>query len=82
MLLVDGIHMLVNVIIVDPIQLYFISRATLFRGVVATWRFIKKKDFIEIGILKTCFSLLPLMFLGVYINKPANVFIVVLTWHE
>lgn len=82
MLLVDGIHMLANVIIVDPIRVYLVSHVTLFHGVVATWRFIKRKDFIEIRILKTCFSLLPLMFLGVYINKLTNVFIVVLTWHE
>jgi len=35
-LLVDDIHMLANVIIVDPIRMYLVLRATLFCGVVAT----------------------------------------------
>ncbi len=35
MLLVDGIHVLANVIIVDPIRMYLVLRATLFCGVIA-----------------------------------------------
>jgi hypothetical protein len=33
------------------------------------WQFKQRKDFIEIGTLQTCFSLLLLRSLGVYINK-------------
>ncbi len=33
------------------------------------WRIKQRKDFIKIGTLHTCFSLLPLRFMGVHINK-------------
>jgi hypothetical protein len=35
-LLVDGIRMLVDIIIVDPIRTNLISQATLFHGVIVT----------------------------------------------
>ncbi len=44
--------------------------------------FMQRKDFIKIGTLQTCFSFLPLRYLGVYINKLIIFFIVVLIWHE
>jgi hypothetical protein len=39
-----------------------------------------KEDFIKIGTLQICFSLLPLKFIGVHINKLTNFSIIVLTW--
>jgi hypothetical protein len=43
------------------------------------WWLIQKKDFIEIDTLQTYFSLLPLRYLGVYINKLTIFFII--KWH-
>jgi hypothetical protein len=53
-----------------------------FGGWPQWWQFKQRKDFIEITIQQTCFSLLPLRYSGVYINKSIIFFIIVLIWHE
>jgi hypothetical protein len=76
-----GIHTLANVIIVDPIIRDLVLRVALFREVVATMVAQTKKGFHQDQyMLQTCFSLLPLRSLGVYINKPIIFSIIVLTW--
>jgi hypothetical protein len=56
--------------LLTPFKCSWFHMLHCFVGWLQQWRLIKRKDFIEIGILKTCFSFLPLRFLGVYINKP------------
>jgi len=73
--------MLADVVIVDPIIRDLVLRVTLFHEVVMTMVAQTRKGFHQDQYkLQTCFSLLPLRSLGVYINKPTIFSIIVLTW--
>lgn len=77
---INGICTLANIIIINCTQVDLASCVALSRKVVMMVAAWTKEGLIKISTLQTCFSLLPLKSLNVYINKLTIFSIVVLTW--
>jgi hypothetical protein len=82
MILVDGIHTLVDVIIVDLAQVDFLVWVVSSCGVAAMVATQAKKNYTMIDIQRMHFPPLLLRFLIDYINKQTIFCIHVLTWHD
>jgi hypothetical protein len=77
-LLVDGVHTLIDVIIADRVQVDLVSRVVFFCGVATIVVVQVKDDFYCDRFSIDMFS--PLI-MDVYISRWTNFFIDVPTWH-